>query len=80
MIFGLIATSSALALLAQLTEWTADRKQASLTVKIDDDSSPGSGATPIHNRSHLENFQARDPSDISKLPSFRRRPGQPPTI
>ena len=76
----LIATGPALALLARLSKWRSDRKQKSLSPKVDVDAFPWSGITLEYDRTELESFKARNHGDTSKLQGPRHWPGQPPNI
>jgi hypothetical protein len=76
----LIATGPALALLAKLTGWHSDRKQASLSPKVEVGPFPWSGITLAYNRTELEGFKVRNRGDVSKLQGPGRRHRQPPIV
>ena len=73
-----VATSSALALISQLTEWRPDRQSAALAPKVEFEPFPWSGATLSYDRSELKGSKAGKQGDTSQLSGRLDWPGQPP--
>lgn len=72
----LVATGSALALMARFTEWRADRKHASLAPKVDIEPFPLDGIATADDCTELEVREVRNCRDVSKLTGRRHLPGQ----
>lgn len=72
----LVATGSALALMARFTEWRADRKHSSLMPTVDIEPFPSDGIATANERTELEVREVRNGPDVCKLVGRRRFPEQ----